>query len=124
MRDVLRRIGDKWSVLVIALLGERPMRFMELKQAMGVISQRVLTITLRNLERDGLVRRTVLPSAPPGVEYALTDTGASLKEVLVPLAEWALDHQHEVVESRAAYDAYIASPSDRVGLHERAEGRG
>jgi DNA-binding HxlR family transcriptional regulator len=109
VRDVLSRIGDKWSVLVIALLGERPMRFMELKHAIGLVSHRMLTSTLRNLERDGLVRRTVFPTAPPGVEYALTDTGASLKDILVPLAQWAFDHQHEVDDSRTTYDASVAS---------------
>ena len=109
VRDVLDRIGDKWSVLVLALLGDEPMRFMELKHAMGLVSQRMLTSTLRGLERDGLVRRTVFPTAPPGVEYALTDTGAGLKDILVPLAQWAFDHQHEVVESRTTYDAFVAS---------------
>lgn len=109
MRDVLSRIGDKWSVLVIALLGERPMRFMELKHAIGLVSQRMLTSTLRSLERDGLVRRTVFPTAPPAVEYELTDTGTSLKDILAPLAQWASDHQHEVVESRTTYDASVPS---------------
>lgn len=109
VRDVLDRIGDKWSVLVLALLGDRPMRFMELKHAVGVISQRMLTSTLRGLERDGLVCRKVYPTAPPQVEYTLTDTGASLKEILVPLAQWASDHRHAVLASRASYDGLAVS---------------
>ena len=107
VRDVLDRIGDKWSVLVLALLGDQPMRFMEIKHAIGLVSQRMLTSTLRSLERDGLVRRTVFPTAPPRVEYTLTDAGASLKEILVPLAQWASDHKDEVAASRTTFDELV-----------------
>src|SRR3954451_12761338 len=79
VRDVLDRIGDKWSVLVITLLGERPMRFMELKRSIDFVSQRMLTRTLRALERDGLISRTVQPVVPPRVDYELTDLGRSLQ---------------------------------------------
>lgn len=104
VRDVLDRVGDKWSVLVISLLGAGPMRFTELKRTIGVVSQRMLTVTLRALERDGLVRRTVHPVVPPRVDYQLTDLGRSLHDILDQLAHWAFAHSDDVAAARAAYD--------------------
>jgi DNA-binding HxlR family transcriptional regulator len=104
MADILNRIGDKWSVMIIGYLDRKTMRFNELRHAIGGISQRMLTLTLRNLERDGLVTRTVYPEIPPRVEYALTDLGRTLTEPLGALWDWAAAHQDEVKASRAAYD--------------------
>ena len=105
MGDILNRIGDKWSVMVVGHLTRKTMRFNELRHAIGGISQRMLTLTLRNLERDGLVTRTVFPEIPPRVEYQLTDLGRTLTEPLDALWSWAAQHQHEVASARAAYDA-------------------
>lgn len=103
-REVLTRVGDKWSVLVVVLLGEGTQRFNELRRALAGISQRVLTSTLRGLERDGLVKRTVHPTNPPQVEYALTTLGRSLLEPVRVLAVWAQGHRAQVMQSRAAFD--------------------
>ncbi|HET9956100.1 MAG TPA: helix-turn-helix domain-containing protein [Polyangiaceae bacterium] len=103
-REVLNRVGDKWSVLVVVLLGERAMRFNELKRAIDGISQRVLTSTLRGLERDGLVRRTVYPTNPPQVDYALTKLGQTLLEPVSVLAVWAQAHRAEVMQARDVFD--------------------
>src|ERR1700694_2672260 len=92
VREILDRVGDKWSVLVIALLGERGQRFSELKRAIEGISQRMLTLTLRQLERDGLVSRTVHATVPPRVDYALTPLGESVIAPLTGLMEWATTH--------------------------------
>lgn len=100
--DVLRRIGDKWIVLVIVLLGRRPHKFNELHRSIEGISQRMLTRTLRTLEGDGLVRREVLPTAPPSVEYSLTGLGASLLAPLSALADWAVAHHPEIAAAREA----------------------
>jgi DNA-binding HxlR family transcriptional regulator len=105
MADILNRIGDKWSVMVVGFLNRRTMRFNELRHAIGGISQRMLTLTLRNLERDGLVTRTVYPEIPPRVEYALTDLGRTLTEPLDALWNWAATHQDAVKGAREAYDA-------------------
>jgi DNA-binding HxlR family transcriptional regulator len=104
MADILNRIGDKWSVMVVGFLARKTMRFNELRHAIGGISQRMLTLSLRNLERDGLVTRTVYPEIPPRVEYALTDLGRTLIEPLDTLWNWAAAHQDEVKRARAAYD--------------------
>lgn len=104
LRDLLDRIGDKWSLLVVELLGEGTRRFTELKRDIEGISQRMLTRTLRQLERDGLVTRTVHPVVPPRVDYALTPLGASLLEAIGPLVSWTRAHRPEIVEARAAYD--------------------
>ena len=105
VRDVLDRIGDQWSVLVILLLGEHgPYRFNALKRAIGDISQRMLAVTLRHLERDGLISRTVFPTNPPQVEYALTDLGRSLRARLEGLAAWAVDHHAPIRAARRQYD--------------------
>lgn len=109
VRDVLDRVGDKWSVLVIGLLDEQPMRFTELKRSIGLVSQRMLTKTLRALERDGLIDRTVYPVVPPRVDYRLTDTGQSLASTLGVLTQWAFDHQPYVDTARVAYDSQVSA---------------
>jgi len=106
--DVLARVGDKWTVFVVRLLADRPMRFNELKRAVDGISQRMLTLTLRGLERDGLVTRTVYPTVPPRVDYALTDLGQTLITMLQGLGEWAIANRPTIVAARAAYDARAA----------------
>jgi DNA-binding HxlR family transcriptional regulator len=103
--DVLARIGDKWTVFVVGLLSEKPMRFNELRRAIGGISQRMLTLTLRGLERDGLVTRTVFPTVPPRVDYELTCLGQTLIQMLRGLGEWAIENRPTVLAARAAYDA-------------------
>src|SRR5881394_2744656 len=115
IREVLARIGDKWSVFVITLLGERTMRFTELQRSIEGISQRMLTLTLRQLERDGLVERTVYPVVPPRVEYALTALGDTLLAPLITLATWADGHVGDVEAARLEYDAQgEASPTPWV----------
>jgi DNA-binding HxlR family transcriptional regulator len=105
MADILNRIGDKWSVMIVGYLGRKTMRFNELRHTIGGISQRMLTLTLRNLERDGLVTRTVYPEIPPRVEYQLTALGQSLQQPINGLWAWAEEHQGEVQRSRLDYDA-------------------
>jgi DNA-binding HxlR family transcriptional regulator len=105
VREILDRVGDKWSVLVISLLGERGHRFSELRRAIDGISQRMLTLTLRQLERDGLVLRTVHATVPPRVDYALTPLGESVLEPLMALMGWAQRHGTDIAEARAHYDA-------------------
>ena len=102
--SILARVGDKWSVFVIMLLGDGPRRFNELKRMVGGISQRMLTLTLRGLERDGLVTRTVFPTIPPRVDYELTDLGRGLSQPVVALGKWAMDHQAEIEAARARFD--------------------
>lgn len=104
MRDVLDRIGDAWSLLVMLELAKGPCRFNALARVVDGISRRMLTVTLRNLERDGLVSRKVLPSSPPMVEYALTPLGLSLQGALEGLRDWAVDHQRQINNNRLAYD--------------------
>lgn len=105
VREILSRVGDKWSILAIMLLSERPWRFNELKRAIEGMSQRMLTLTLRNLERDGLVTRTVYPTVPPSVEYALTPLGQSLCGPVIALGRWAQDNNEQIDASRHQYDA-------------------
>jgi DNA-binding HxlR family transcriptional regulator len=100
--EVFRRLGDRWSMLVIVLLGGRAHRYNELHRAVEGISQRMLTRTLRTLEADGLVERTVHPTVPPAVEYALTPLGRSLLVPVSALADWVLDNAHELGSGRAA----------------------
>jgi DNA-binding HxlR family transcriptional regulator len=102
---VLARIGDKWSVLVVSRLGDKPVRFNDLKRTIGGISQRMLTLTLRGLERDGLVTRTVYPTVPPRVEYALTPLGRSLLRPVNALGDWALAHKDQIAKAQHRYDA-------------------
>lgn len=105
MREVLSRVGDKWSVLVVSLLGTGPQRFSELRRSIEGISQRMLTLTLRGLERDGLVTRTVHPTQPPSVEYALTSLGRTLLEPVHALATWALENRTSIQAARERFDA-------------------
>ena len=102
---LLSRIGDKWTVLVVQTLGEGSRRFNELRREIPSVSQRMLTLTLRNLERDGLVSRTVTPSIPPRVDYELTMLGHSLQKPICALAAWALDHVEEIHAAQANFDA-------------------
>lgn len=104
IRDVLDRVGDAWSVLTILELAKGPCRFNALRRVIEGISQRMLSVTLRQLERDGLVMRTVLPTAPPQVEYALTDRGQSLFRAIGALNEWAVENQPRIRASRRLYD--------------------
>lgn len=105
VKDILERVGDKWSILVLAALDRRTWRFRELQRAIDGISQRMLTLTLRRLERDGLVSRTVQDTRPPQVEYALTDLGYSLTGPLRTLAEWSARHRADIAASRRLWDA-------------------
>jgi DNA-binding HxlR family transcriptional regulator len=115
LRDVLARIGDKWSVIVICRLDGKPRRFNELRRLAEGITQRMLSATLRRLERDGLVRRTVYPTVPPQVEYALTERGRSLHTILYQLVDWTDEHLAGIQASRRAYDTadavHPASPA-------------
>lgn len=105
VRDLLDRLADKWSLLVVELLGEGTQRFGELRRRIDGISQRMLTLTLRRLERDGLVHRTVHPVVPPRVDYGLTLLGATLLDAVAPLVAWAREHREEVAGARARYGA-------------------
>jgi DNA-binding HxlR family transcriptional regulator len=103
--SVLARVGDKWSVLIVNLLGDGPKRFNEIKRMVGGISQRMLTLTLRGLERDGLVTRTVFPTVPPRVDYQLTELGRSLWAPVEALGAWAQQNQDEIAAARQKFDA-------------------
>jgi DNA-binding HxlR family transcriptional regulator len=117
-RDVLDRVGDKWSVYVLSLLGDGTRRFMGLRRSIEGISQRMLTVTLRNLERDGLISRTVYPVVPPRVDYALTPLGRTLRDVIDALVTWAEKHTGDIRQARAAYDrrAVRAAASRRLAV--------
>jgi DNA-binding HxlR family transcriptional regulator len=104
IRGILDRIGDKWTLLVVATLHGERQRFTELQQHIPGISQRMLTLTLRHLERDGLVGRTVFAEVPPRVEYELTPMGRTLIEPAVTLAEWAVEHNPDIEANHQAYD--------------------
>ena len=109
-REVLQRVGAKWSVLAIDLLGQGTMRFTELHRAIDGITARMLTVTLRGLERDGIVTRTIHPVIPPRVEYTLTPMGRTLLDTIGQLVNWTDSHLPEIQAARAAYDAKHASP--------------
>ncbi|MGW6026814.1 winged helix-turn-helix transcriptional regulator [Streptomyces sp. NPDC055099] len=109
VRQILDRVADKWSLLTIALLEHRKLRFTELRREIDGISQRMLTVTLRQLERDGLVKRTVYPVVPPRVEYELTPLGGTLHHTIQALVTWTEQHQGEVAAARSAYDARAGS---------------
>jgi DNA-binding HxlR family transcriptional regulator len=98
--DILARVGDKWTILLLMAIGDRRMRFGELHRAINGISQRMLTVTLRNLERDGILIRTVYPTIPPRVEYELSDRGRSLKLALAPIGNWVMENQTDIEEAR------------------------
>ena len=106
--SILSRIGDKWSVLVIMLLGDGPRRFNEIKRMVGGISQRMLTLTLRGLERDGLVTRTIYPTIPPRVDYELTELGRSLRKPVEHLGSWAFDNLPQIQSARERFDRNAA----------------
>src|SRR5579859_389880 len=103
--SVLARVGDKWSVFVIMMLTDGPKRFNELKRMINGISQRMLTLTLRGLERDGLVTRTVFPTIPPRVDYELTDLGRGLAAPVKALGEWVFQHRQQIEDARQKFDA-------------------
>lgn len=105
VREVLNRVGDKWSVLVVGLLGDGPRRFTEIRRSIEGISQRMLTLTLRGLERDGLVTRSVEPTIPPRVDYDLTHLGRTLLEPIRALAGWAAANRTAIQEARERFDA-------------------
>lgn len=102
--SVLSRVGDKWSVLVIMMLADGPKRFNELKRMINGISQRMLTLTLRGLERDGLVTRTIFPTIPPRVDYELTDLGRGLSQPVEALGKWAMEHLPQIEAARSQFD--------------------
>ncbi len=104
MSDVLNRIGDKWSVMVVGILSRGTLRFNELKREINGVSQRMLTLTLRNLERDGLVTRTIHPEIPPRVEYGLTELGQTLTGPISSLWDWSAANHQAIVAARLAYD--------------------
>jgi DNA-binding HxlR family transcriptional regulator len=109
VRQILDRIADKWSLLVISLLDRQTLRFNELRRQIDGISQRMLSVTLRNLERDGLIGRTVYPEIPPRVEYQLTDLGCTLLATIQSLVGWTEDHQAEIARARADFDSSRAA---------------
>jgi DNA-binding HxlR family transcriptional regulator len=104
VREVLNRVGDKWSVLIVALLGDGKKRFSELRRTIEGISQRMLTLTLKGLERDGLVTRTVYPTIPPRVDYELTKLGRSLLTPITELGDWASQNRQRIQTAREKYD--------------------
>jgi DNA-binding HxlR family transcriptional regulator len=113
MTDILNRIGDKWTVMVVGVLARHgTLRFNELKRIINGVSQRMLTLTLRNLERDGLVTRTIYPEIPPRVEYGLTELGHSLKQPIGALWDWSAQNGASVVEARQIYDARHSDGED------------
>lgn len=120
VRQILDRIADKWSLLVIALLDQRSLRFTELRRRIDGISQRMLARTLRHLERDGLVSRTVHPTVPPRVDYALTPMGATLHATIRSLVVWTEEHQSAIAAARTAYDARLEAER-REAEREAAE---
>lgn len=113
LREVLNRIGDKWSLLVIGTLRDGPMRFGELQETVTGISQRMLTLTLKHLAADGLVRRTAYAQVPPRVEYELTDLGQTLIPLMLSLAEWAMAH-HEQINANRTSQVEQRSSSERM----------
>lgn len=117
IRDLLDRLADKWSLLVVELLGRGTCRFSELRRQIDGISQRMLTLTLRHLERDGLVTRTVYPVVPPRVEYRLTPLGTGLLEAIGPLVTWTRAHRADITGAQAAYDATEGTSPEGVARH-------
>lgn len=105
VRQILARVGDKWSVLIVMALRDGPRRFNEIKRAIGTISQRMLTLTLKGMERDGLVKRTVFPTKPPRVDYELTELGHSLRLPVEALGHWAIEHEFQIAKAQQAFDA-------------------
>ncbi len=118
VREVLNRVGDKWSVFIVGLLADGPKRFSELRRTIEGISQRMLTLTLRGLERDGLVTRTVYPTIPPRVEYQLTELGRTLRKPIQSLAKWAQENREGIRQARNRYDAR-SSPGVQQRVNRR-----
>jgi DNA-binding HxlR family transcriptional regulator len=118
VHEVLSRVGDKWSVMVVSSLGKGPMRFNELRRALGSISQRMLTLTVRQLERDGLLTRTVYPTIPPRVDYELTELGGSLLEPVKALGDWAVKNRPAIQAARQRFDGNGAD--DASAAHSEA----
>jgi DNA-binding HxlR family transcriptional regulator len=112
IREVLDLVGDKWSVLIIGTLADGPTRYSDLAGAIPGISQRMLTLTLKQLQRTGLVDRTAYPEVPPRVEYSLTSLGTSLLSTVLALAAWSADRHAEIRSHQAAFDAATATPGD------------
>jgi DNA-binding HxlR family transcriptional regulator len=118
--DVLARVGDKWSVLVVSRLGDGPVRFNELRRSIGGISQRMLTLTLRGLERDGLITRTVFPTVPPRVDYALTALGRDLLNPVSALGAWAIRNQSKIARAREQFDGICEASGKLPPRHDAA----
>lgn len=104
VRQVLARVGDKWSVMIVMALRGGPRRFNEIKRAIGTISQRMLTLTLRGMERDGLISRTVYPTNPPRVDYELTELGHSLRGPVEELGRWAIENEASFARAQVLFD--------------------
>jgi DNA-binding HxlR family transcriptional regulator len=113
--DQLRRAGDRWSLVVLALLDQRPYRFNELRRSIEGLSHRMLALTLRSLERDGLISRTVFPTVPPGVRYALTELGREYLEPLMRLGAWAREREADIRAARERYDARVPTGREPGG---------
>jgi DNA-binding HxlR family transcriptional regulator len=107
--ELLSRIGDKWTLLAVRALGKGPLRFNAIRREIAGISQKMLTLTLRNLERDGFVTRTVVPSTPPQVEYALTELGRDLERPVSAIAQWAWENAQRIESARQVYDRRLAA---------------
>ncbi len=122
VREVLNRVGDKWSIQIVGVLGSGPKRFTELRRAVDAISQRMLTLTLKGLGRDGLVTRQVFATLPPSVEYALTPLGGTLREPVSELARWATANRAAMQKARASYDARAAVASEKSGVSRGGNG--
>ncbi len=112
-RDILTTVGDTWSVLVVVALQDGPQRFGALKRSLDV-TQRMLTLTLRNLERDGLIQRTVTPSVPPRVDYALTQMGQAFGQATFPIGQWAFENKEAVEAARATFDSRLETTTERA----------
>ena len=126
LSSILARVGDKWTVLIVVLLGDGPKRFNEIRRMVGGISQRMLTFTLRGLERDGLLTRTVYPTTPQRVDYELTQLGSTLWQAVEPLSSWARAHVSEILTSRLRFDAKrprSSASSSRIHAKPRTEVR-
>jgi DNA-binding HxlR family transcriptional regulator len=119
LSSILGRVADKWTVLIVVLLGDGPKRFNEIKRMVGGISQRMLTFTLRGLERDGLVTRTVFPTSPQRVDYELTRLGSTLWQAVEPLGSWARSHVKEIITSRKQFDEDAARSTLAGPRHEQ-----
>jgi DNA-binding HxlR family transcriptional regulator len=124
VREVLNRVGDKWSILVVKLLDDGPRRFSDLRRTIEGISQRMLTLTLKGLERDGLLTRTVFPTIPPRVDYELTRLGKTLLEPVCALAAWAEKNRFDIQEARDRFDRKSARFQKLAAAKAAAGARG